>query len=144
MPSGDHWNGLNVLDPYGVHSYSGVIDSTNLWRQPDTGDGEVLWVPFDPEYMIQSSMGVYGQDACGDTSTQPIAADLVQFPEGKCPMCGEQGHDINAKDCKNPLVSIRSEFYGCRRCYDAKYTGLANRYLYDMCRLMGLEFDWLA
>lgn len=72
-------------------------------------------------------------------------SDLILFssPDIRCPLCGDKGHSVDESACKNPIVSIRSEFVGCRRCYDKKYTGLANRYLYDMCRLMGLRFDWL-
>jgi len=120
-------------------SYEGVSITT-----PRDG---VQYFPFDVEHLIYEGSYVYGTDSC---IVQPVpskegklAAECVEFPDMDCPICKEPGHSINDANCKNPVVSIRSVFLGCRRCYDAEYTGLANAYLYDMCRIMGLDFDWL-
>jgi hypothetical protein len=142
MPTIEPWPDWKNLDVFDLRCCGDVWD----FIEPNPQEGDVLWLPFDAKYLIpENGMAICGADACSDACTdKPIPSDLVSFPEGNCPMCGEQGHDINDPGCKNPLVAIRSAFYGCRRCYDEQYTGLANRYLYDMCRLMGLEFDWLA
>ena len=95
------------------------------------------------QWLLPDGMSIVNTDACATEYEPPKASAFVQFPEQDCPICGERGHSIEAADCKNPIVSIRSTFHGCRRCYDETFTGLARAYLYDLCRLMGVDHDWV-
>jgi hypothetical protein len=129
------------------HAWATHADENGGASITTPSENGMLYLPFDAGYLLHDGNYLPCIDSCIvkpiPSKEGKLAAECVEFPDMDCPICKEPGHSINDSDCKNPVVSIRSRFLGCRKCYDEQYTGLANAYLYDMCRIMGLDFDWL-